>query len=351
MRNILDYSLKELKQWMEANGENAFRAKQVFDWIYKAVASFDEMKNLPKNTKEKLKEYFFIGIPEITHKYDSINKDTAKYLLKLSDGNVIEAVYMKYNYGNSVCLSTQIGCRMGCSFCASTIGGRIRDLTSGDILGEILAMEFNEKERVSNIVLMGSGEPFDNYENVTKFLELVNSKDGLNIGARHITLSTCGLVPGIIRFADLKSQVTLAISLHAPNDELRKTMMPIANKYSIKEILEACNYYIEKTNRRITFEYSLVKDVNDTEDHARELSALLKGILCHVNLIPVNVVKESGFSRPSDKAVMKFKKILDSNGIEATIRKEMGADINAACGQLRRNYLEKRGSNDGFYVE
>lgn len=351
MINILDYSLDELKQWMEANGENNFRAKQVFDWIYKAVTSFDEMKNLPKGTKEKLKEYFVIGIPEIIEKYDSINKDTSKYLLKLRDGHIIEAVYMRYNYGNSVCLSTQIGCRMGCTFCASTIGGRIRDLTAGDILGEILAMEFNEKERVSNIVLMGSGEPFDNYENVTKFLQLVNSKDGLNIGARHITLSTCGLVPGIMKFADLKSQITLAISLHAPNDELRKTMMPIANKYSIKEIMKACDYYIEKTNRRITFEYSLVKDVNDTEEHARELSALLKNILCHVNLIPVNVVKESGFSRPSDKDVLKFKNVLDRNGVEATIRKEMGADINAACGQLRRNYLEKRGSNDGFYVE
>ena len=253
---------------------------------------------------------------------------------------------MKYDYGNTVCLSTQVGCRMGCKFCASTIGGRLRNLSNGEILSEILVMEKDCNERVSNIVLMGTGEPFDNYDNVMKFLKEVNAEYGLNIGQRHITVSTCGIVPKIIEFANEKTQVTLAISLHSTTDENRKKIMPIANKYSIEELLEACRYYIRVTNRRITFEYSLVKGVNDSIEQAKELSLLLKGMLCHVNLIPVNEVKESGFVRSTEKDIEGFRKILENNGIEATVRKEMGGDINAACGQLRRDYVEKMRDKD-----
>ena len=249
---------------------------------------------------------------------------------------------MKYKYGNSICISTQVGCRMGCTFCASTIDGKVRDLTAGEILSEILVAQKLLGERISNVVLMGSGEPFDNYDNVIKFLELVNAEYGLNIGQRHITLSTCGIVPKIYDLADKEYSVTLAISLHAFSDEKRKEIMPIANKYSIKEILKACNYYINKTKRRITFEYSLVKDINDSAEDAKSLGKLLKGMLCHVNLIPVNEVKENSFKRSSEKTINEFEKILKDMGIEVTVRREMGSDINAACGQLRRKKLQSR---------
>ena len=342
MKNLLDFTLDEFSSWLKENGESAFRAKQVYSWIYKEVWNFDDMRNLPKSLKEKLKENFKIVIPEIVEEFRSKDDDTRKLLLALEDGNLIECVIMKYKHGNTICISTQVGCRMGCKFCASTIDGRVRNLTSGEILSEIMIAQKTLGERISNIVLMGSGEPLDNYDNVVKFLKEVNAEYGLNIGQRHITISTCGLVPKIYELADEGLTITLAISLHAFSDEKRKEIMPIANKYSIKEILAACEYYIKKTNRRVTFEYALVKDVNDGNEDAKALGQLLKGMLCHVNLIPVNEIKENSFKRSSNKRIEEFAEILKSKGIEATVRREMGSDINAACGQLRRSYIKSQ---------
>lgn len=339
MENILDLSLDELKDWMKLQNENGFRSKQVMEWIYKEVWDFTLMSNIPISLKQKLKEAFYIGIPEIIKAQVSKLNETSKFLYEFSDGSLIETVSMKYNYGNSICVSTQVGCRMGCKFCASTIGGMVRNLTSGEILAQMLLTQKEIGQRISNVVLMGSGEPFDNYENVLKFLQIVTAGYGLNIGQRHITLSTCGIVPKIIELAEINMQITLAISLHAPNDELRKSMMPVANKYTINETLEACRYYISKTNRRITFEYALVRNINDTEANAIELCSKLKGLLCHVNLIPINEVKENSFKKSYDQNVKSFSCILTSYGIDNTIRREMGADIDAACGQLRRSYL------------
>lgn len=347
MYNILDFNLQKLKQWMKENKESEFRAKQIFDWIYKNIWDFDQMTNIPKNTREKLKNSFYIEIPEVVHMYKSKLDNTCKFLYKYKDGNIIESVVMKYKHGNSICVSTQIGCRMGCKFCASTLEGIVRNLSSGEILAQVLKSQEQIGERISNIVLMGSGEPLDNYDNVMEFLDSVNAEYGLNIGQRHITLSTCGIVPKIIELADKNMQITLAISLHAPNDELRKTMMPIAHKYSIDEVIKACQYYISKTNRRITFEYALVNGVNDTRECGLELIQLLKGILCHVNLIPVNEVKEREFKKSSSNNVKDFYEMLLSHGIETTIRREMGSDINAACGQLRRSYLESKNDLKG----
>lgn len=342
MKNLLDYNMEELMVWLKENSESSFRAKQIFSWVYKGIFSFDEMKNLPKNLKEKLNSNFKVYIPEVVDVYSSNLDGTKKMLLKLEDGNLIESVIMKYKHGNTICVSTQVGCRMGCKFCASTIEGRVRNLTSGEILGQVLRAGEVEGERISNIVLMGSGEPLDNYDNVVKFLREVNAEYGLNIGQRHITLSTCGLVPKIRDLSNEGLNVTLAISLHAFSDEKRREIMPIANKYSISEILEECRNYIEKTNRRVTFEYSLVKDINDSKEDAKALSKLLKGILCHVNLIPVNEIKENSFKRSSEKTIEDFAQILKSAGIEATVRREMGSDINAACGQLRRSYMKNK---------
>jgi 23S rRNA (adenine2503-C2)-methyltransferase len=347
MENILDLTLDELKAWMKLKNESGFRAKQVMDFIYKEVWDFKQMSNIPVSTKEKLIESFYIGIPEIINVQESKLNETSKFLYEFNDGSLIETVSMKYKHGNSVCVSTQVGCRMGCKFCASTIGGMIRNLTSGEILAQILRTQKEIGERISHVVLMGSGEPFDNYENVLKFLKLVNSDYGLNISQRHITLSTCGIVPKIMELAEENLQITLAISLHASNDELRKTMMPIANRYTIEETLQACRHYINKTNRRITFEYALVRNINDTDAHAIELCSIIKGLLCHVNLIPVNEVKENSFKKSYDQSVKSFSYILTSHGIDNTIRREMGADIEAACGQLRRSYLNSNIDSKG----
>ena len=339
MTNILDLSLEELKIWFLENDEKAFRAEQVYQWLYKGQWNFREMKNINSSAIDKLSSNFYIGIPKILEKLES--KDgTIKLLLAFADGNVIETVIMKYKHGNSICVSTQVGCRMGCRFCASTLEGRIRDLTPGEIISQILLAEDIISARISNIVLMGSGEPLDNFSNVIKFINLVNSPKGLNIGQRHITLSTCGLVPKIYELADKQLQITLAISLHASDDTKRREMMPIANRYSIKEILQACKYYTDKTNRRITFEYALVKGSNDGKEDAYRLCNLLKGTLSHVNLIPINEVEEREYQRSEDKAILEFHNILISKGIETTIRREMGSDINAACGQLRRSYID-----------
>ncbi|BCZ48082.1 putative dual-specificity RNA methyltransferase RlmN [Clostridium gelidum] len=340
MNNLLDYTLEELKVWMKENGESAFRGKQILSWIYKDINDFDNMKNISKPLISKLKENFTVNMPKIIKVYKSDIDGTEKFLLGFEDGNLIESVLMRYKHGNSICISTQIGCRMGCKFCASTIDGRVRNLTTGEILSQILVVQNYIKERISNIVLMGSGEPLDNYDNVVKFLEVVSAEYGLNVGQRHITLSTCGIVPKIYELADKEFSITLAISLHAFSDEKRKEIMPIANKHTIYEILEACRYYINKTNRRITFEYALVKEINDSKEDAKALGKLLRGMLCHVNLIPVNEIKENTYKRSSKKAIDDFSEILTSFGIEVTTRREMGSDINAACGQLRRSYIE-----------
>lgn len=339
MNVILDLELEQLKTWMKKNGENEFRAKQVFDWIYNYTWQFDLMKNIPKKTMNLLENNFITGIPKIVERFDSIDGSTTKFLMEYYDGNVVECVVMKYKHGYTICVSTQIGCRMGCKFCASTLGGMVRNLSSGEILGEILAAQKNLNIHISNVVLMGSGEPFDNFDNVIKFINCVNAEYGLNIGQRHITISTCGIVPKIKEIAEMDMQITLAISLHAPNDELRKTMMPIANKYSIKDILEVCKYYISKTNKRVTFEYALVHGVNDSEELANQLVSLLKGMLCHINLIPVNEIAENNLKKASKEHIHKFYDILEKKHIETTIRREMGNDISAACGQLRRSYL------------
>ncbi len=340
MNNLLDYTLEELKIWMKENGESAFRGQQILSWVYKGVVEFEDMKNMPKSLISKLKENFVIDLPKIIEVYKSNIDGTEKFLFGFKDGNLIESVLMRYKHGNSICISTQVGCAMGCKFCASTIEGKVRNLTTGEILSQILVVQKYINERISNVVLMGSGEPLDNYENVVKFLEVVSAEYGLNIGQRHITLSTCGLIPKIYELADRDLSITLAISLHAFSDEKRREIMPIANKYSINEILEACQYYIRKTNRRITFEYALVKDVNDGTEDAKALGKLLKGMLCHVNLIPVNEIKENSYKRSSKKSIDDFSEILKNHGIEVTVRREMGSDINAACGQLRRSYIQ-----------
>lgn len=336
-KDIRSLNIIELSALIETLGEKKFRATQVYDWIHnKCVESFDEMLNIPKSLKEKLlKDYTIYGL-EIARMQESKEDGTRKYLFKLHDGEYVESVYMKYQHGNSVCVSSQVGCRMGCSFCASTLDGLVRNLEPGEILGQIYEIQKDTQSRVSNVVIMGSGEPFDNYDNVVKFMRLLSDERGLNISGRNITVSTCGIVENIKRFADEELSATLAISLHASNDEKRKKIMPIANKYTIGEIIEACKYFFDKTGRRLTFEYSLIAGVNDSEQEADELSKLLHGLNCHVNLIPVNPVKETGYESPSKKAALAFKNKLEKNRINVTIRREMGRDIDGACGQLRR---------------
>lgn len=323
-------------------GEKKFRAEQIYKWLHeKLVTDFDMMTNMPKGFLEKLKEQCYIASFNIVQVLESQIDGTRKYLFELADHNVIESVFMKYKHGNSVCISTQVGCRMGCKFCASTLDGMERNLTASEMLEQIYAITRHTGERISNVVLMGSGEPLDNFENVLKFLDLISSEKGLNISQRNLTLSTCGLVPNIYKLADMKYQITLAISLHASDDETRKELMPIAKRYSIEEILDSCRYYFEKTGRRLTFEYSLVADVNDTVNGAMKLGELLKDINCHVNLIPVNPIKERDFKQSQKDNIEKFKNKLERYGINVTIRREMGRDINGACGQLRKSYNEE----------
>lgn len=338
MYNVLDFTLEELQSWMKENGESAFRAKQVFSWIYKNIWNFDDMKNIPVSLKEKLKENFIIDIPKIVEVYESSVDDTKKILLSMKDNNLIECVLMKYKHGNSICISTQVGCRMGCKFCASTIGGRIRDLGAGEILAEIIVAQKYLGERISNVVLMGSGEPLDNFENTKQFLKVVNDKNGLNIGYRHITLSTCGVIPKMYELADLNIPINLALSLHSPFDDKRAEIMPVAKAYKVKDLIKACQNYIDKTNRRVTFEYSLIKGVNDSKAESDEISKLLKGMLCHVNLIPINKVEERDFERPDKTYIYKFRDALEKNNIPTTVRNSMGSDIGGACGQLRRKH-------------
>ncbi|MDF2672854.1 MAG: rlmN [Clostridiales bacterium] len=338
MIDYRDLTYDELQDYLVKIGEKKFRTKQIFKWIHRGVEEFHEMTDLSIALREKLKDNGYICNMEVETKQESANDGTVKYLMHLKDGNLIECVLMRYSYGNSICISTQAGCSMGCSFCASTIGGKNKDLTGGEMIGQILKVQRDAGVKVSNIVLMGSGEPLDNLENVLRFFKIINYPEGINIGMRHITLSTCGLVPEILNLADMNLQITLAISLHAPNDEIRKGLMPIANKYSYEELINACNYYIEKTNKRITFEYALIDEINDRLEHAKELSMRLKGLLCHVNLIPINKVKERKYEKSQKTRIEEFKQVLLLNGIETTVRRELGSDIDAACGQLRRSY-------------
>lgn len=340
--DLLSLTIKEIEDLMEKVGDKRYRGKQIFQWVNKGIKDFDKMSNIPKTLRETLQGISYITRISIEKSWISKIDGTIKYLFRLEDDNIIEAVAMEYKHGITLCISSQVGCGMGCNFCASTIGGLVRNLRAGEMVDQILLIQEDLNIKISNIVLMGSGEPLHNYEQVINFLKIVNNENGLNIGNRHITLSTCGLVPEIRRLADVQLPINLAISLHAPNDIIRKNIMPIAKKYSIEELMVACKYYLEKNNRRITFEYALIKGVNDTDLHAKELSGVLKGLLCHVNLIPINEVKERDYKKSNKDKIERFQSILKKNGIETTIRREMGADINAACGQLRNNYLNKR---------
>lgn len=338
--DLLNLTVEELESFFQKTGQQKFRAKQVFQWVHKGVKDINEMTNLSKDIRESLKNTAYINKLEIVEKFVSKIDGTAKYLFKLIDGNIVESVLMKYEHGLSVCISSQVGCKMGCKFCASTGVGFVRSLTSAEMLDQVLTIQNDAGSRVSNIVVMGIGEPFDNYDNLVKFIRLVNHKEGMNIGARHISVSTCGLVPEILKLSKENLPITLSISLHAPTDEEREKIMPVNKRYSIDKLIEACKIYTETTNRRITFEYALIDGVNDTVECARQLSGLLKGMLCHVNLIPVNSVTNTGFKKSSKERIFKFKDMLEKRGIETTVRRELGADIDAACGQLRRSLIE-----------
>ncbi len=338
--DIKSLSMEELKEEFAIMGEKAFRAKQTYEWLHqKLVRSFDEMTNLSKDFREKCKEMYAFTALEIVRVQESKLDGTRKYLFRLQDGNVVESVLMRYKHGNSVCISSQVGCRMGCKFCASTIDGLARNLMPSEMLDQIYAISVHTGERVSNVVIMGSGEPMDNYDNFLQFLKLLTDENGLHISARNVTVSTCGIVPNIRKLAKEHLQITLALSLHATTDEKRKRLMPIANKYSIEELMEACKYYFEQTGRRITFEYSLVGGVNDTKEDAQELIALAAPLNCHINLIPVNPIKERDFVQSDNGHIQAFKNRLEKSKINVTIRREMGRDIDGACGQLRRSYM------------
>lgn len=341
--DIKSLNLEQLKNELTLMGEKSFRGEQIYKWLHRErVSKFDEMTNLSKDLRCKLDEKYKIVSLKPEEVLVSKIDGTRKYLFGIDGGAVIESVLMRYHHGNSVCISTQSGCRMGCRFCASTLHGLDRNLEPSELLEQIYQIERNISDRVSNIVLMGSGEPLDNFENVIKFLELITDKNGANISQRNITLSTCGIVPKIKELADKNLQITLALSLHASDDETRKELLPIANKYSIAEVLDACKYYFRKTGRRITFEYSLVAGVNDTKEEADKLANLVRDMNCHVNLIPVNPIKERNYRQSKEAAVLQFKSRLEKNRINVTIRREMGRDINGACGQLRNEAMNQR---------
>ena len=336
MTEIKSLTLSELKTAL--SGQPGFRAKQVYTWLHRGVRSFEEMTDLPKSLRETLAAQFLLTAPQAVRRQESKLDGTVKYLWQLHDGNCVETVLMKYHHGNTVCISSEVGCPMGCAFCASTIGGLVRRLSAGEMLDEVLFTERDSGQPISNIVLMGIGEPLDNYDNVCRFLELVNSGEGMNIGMRHISLSTCGIVPRILELAESKLQLTLSVSLHAPDDETRSRIMPVNRRWPVDELLEACRVYYAKTGRRISFEYAMIRDVNDSPETARLLLKKLKGLPAHVNLIPLNNVEESPL-KPSDRAVvLRFQKLLEEQGVACTIRRTLGSDIDASCGQLRRKY-------------
>ena len=341
MTNLKDLTIEQLKEFVADLGEKPFRAKQIYTWLYRGVTSFDEMTDLSKQLREKLSEISYISVPNIANKLVSKIDGTKKYLFELADGNVVESVVMYYKHGITICISCQVGCRMGCKFCASTIGGKVRDLSAGEIIDQVLFAQKDIGERISNIVMMGIGEPMDNFDNVVTFLKNVNNPDGLNIGYRHISVSTCGIVPKIDEFAQLNFPVTLSISLHAVNDDMRSSIMPVNKKYNIDMLLDACRRYIGENHRRISFEYSIINGVNDSVETANSLADLLEGMLCHVNVIPVNNVEENDFKKPDKVKIQKFIATLEKRGINATVRRELGSDISASCGQLRRAYAKE----------
>jgi len=343
--NLLDLDKNEIKKLFEGLGFEKYRAEQVYKWLYKGIKDIDDITNLSKDMRSTLKDIAEIKLPAIHTKFESKLDETIKYLFELDDGNIVESVLMKYKYGYSVCISSQIGCRMGCRFCASTGAGFMRNLTSGEMIGQILSIQNDTQKKIGNIVIMGIGEPLDNYNNVIKFLKNANEQEGLNISYRRITVSTCGLVPEILKLAEEKIPINLSISLHAPNDEIRDKLMPVNKRYTIDKIIGACKIYTRTNNRRITFEYAMIEGVNDSRDNAMELAGKLKGLLCHVNLIPVNFVEGTGFKRTERKKIESFKHILERAGIPTTIRRELGEDINAACGQLRRKLVNQLHTN------
>ena len=336
--NLKSMTLAEVTAALKEMGQPAFRGKQVYTWLHKGVRSYDEMSNLSKDLRSALAEKYPIAAPEVVRKQESAKDGTIKYLWRLADGNCVETVLMRYNYGNTVCISTEVGCRMGCAFCASTIGGLVRKLEPYEMLNEVLFTQIDSGLPISRIVLMGIGEPLDNFDNVMRFLELVNSPEGMNISMRHISLSTCGLVPKIDELAERKLQISLAISLHGPNDAIRDKIMPVNKAYPIDVLLAACRRYFDATSRRIHFEYAMIDGVNDREEDAKELLRRLKGLPAHFNLIPLNHVEESPLKPSSKAAVARFQKILEDGGITATVRRTLGGDIDASCGQLRRKY-------------
>ena len=342
MKDLKSINLELLTEELLNIGEKKFRAKQIYSWIHeKLVDSFDEMTNLSKDLREKLKANYTLNSLEAVAVQTSKIAGTQKYLFRLQDGHVVESVLMRYHHGNSVCISSQVGCLMGCRFCASTIGGKVRDLYPSEMLGQIYKIQKLTGERVHNVVVMGTGEPLDNYDNLVQFIKMLTDENGLNISQRNLTVSTCGIVPKIRKLAEEKFQMTLALSLHATTQEKRKQLMPIANKYDLKEVLDACHYYYEQTGRRITFEYSLVGGVNDTKQDAEELTKLIGKFPCHVNLIPVNPIKERDFVQPNKQECQAFRNKLEKNGFNVTLRREMGRDIDGACGQLRKSYLDQ----------
>jgi len=341
MTHLKSMTQKELEAVLKELGQPAFRSKQLFSWLHKGIRSYDEMTNLPKSLRDMLAQQYPLHIPQVVRRQESQKDGTIKYLWKLSDGNCVETVLMRYHYGNTVCISTEVGCRMGCAFCASTLGGLVRRLEPFEMLDQVLFTQVDSGLPVSHIVLMGIGEPLDNFDNVLRFLELVNSPDGMNISMRHISLSTCGIVPGIDRLAQHKLQLTLSVSLHAPSDEIRNTIMPVNKAYPTEELLAACRRYYEQTGRRISFEYAMINGVNDTPEAARLLLKRLKGLPAHMNLIPLNHVEESPLKPSTRQAVQQFQKILEDGGIPATVRRTLGGDIDASCGQLRRKYTKQ----------
>lgn len=336
-KDIKSMTLSELKDEMSQIGEKAFKAGQIYSWLHKhCCESFDEMTNISKDLRENLKKNYDIYNCTIEKKLVSVYDDTVKYLFRLNDGDLIESVVMKYKYGYTICVSSQVGCKMGCRFCASGIAGFVRNLTAGEILSQVYTAQKDLSIRISHIVMMGVGEPLDNYDNVLRFLSMISDENGLNIGMRNISLSTCGVVTGIYKLMEEKLQLTLSISLHAPNDEIRSRTMPVNDRWNIDELLKACKDYIKATNRRISFEYAMIDGVNDSDECAKELAKRLKGMLCHVNLIPVNSVKERSYTKSKKERIESFIKVLEKGGINATVRRTLGSDINASCGQLRR---------------
>ncbi len=340
--NLKSMTIPEIGAVLKEMGQPAFRAKQVYGWLHKGVRSYDEMTNLPQSLRMELTQRYPIYAPEVVRKQESARDGTIKYLWKLSDGNCVETVLMRYNYGNTVCISTEVGCPMGCAFCASTLGGLVRRLEPHEMLDQVLFTQLDSGLPVSRIVLMGIGEPLDNFDNVMRFLELVNSPEGMNISVRHISLSTCGLVPKIYELAARKLQISLAISLHGPNNEIRGKIMPVNRAYPIEELIAACRRYYAATSRRIHFEYAMIDGVNDREVDAKEILSRMKGLPAHFNLIPLNHVEESPLKPSSKAAVAKFQKMLEDGGITATVRRTLGGDIDASCGQLRRKYTKQQ---------